>query len=282
MPHTHLTLKAAKTTRNDEFYTPMEEIEAELNEYDFTDKIVYTNCDNPEKSNFSKWFMEHFKEKKLKKYISTFYGDDPYVYIYDGETETRVKISNGSYDSDDVKPYLNEADIIVTNPPFSKIKDFIPFILNNNKDMIFLGPVMIVGYYSVRDYIISDRLHSGYNNKTIKRKGHSVEFETEDGEVKQAIALWYTTLPIKREEYVLTETYEEGKYEFYDEGVYTGYLNVDRARKIPKDYDEPMGVPISFIQYIDRNVWNILKIEKPNKIKGKEIFSRMLIQKKKE
>lgn len=129
-------LHSAKNNKNDEFYTQLEDIEKEMVNYVpfFEGKVVYCNCDDYRKSNFTKCFKDNFEYLKLKKLICTNYdnGDGAWKYEYDGENEIITQLEgNGSFDSEECVKILNEADVVVTNPPFSKIRQFFNTLVNN-------------------------------------------------------------------------------------------------------------------------------------------------------
>ena len=133
-------LQRARREKNDEFYTQYEDIEKELSHYDvehFRGKVVYCPCDDIW-SNFWKYFFDNFKRLQLWKLIASHYEKDAAevkAYIFDGQTIEEVIIpGNGDFRSEAVEPFWQEADVIVTNPPFSLFREFIAKIMSYNKD----------------------------------------------------------------------------------------------------------------------------------------------------
>ena len=123
-------LHTAKVNKNDEFYTRYEDIEKEVIHYkdELKGKYIYCNCDDYRISNFVKYFKDNFKELGLRKLVATNYSidaDDSWYYelTEDGEKIEKLK-GNGSFDSMECRKFLEECDIVITNPPFSKLNDF--------------------------------------------------------------------------------------------------------------------------------------------------------------
>ena len=128
-------LTVAKNVKNDEFYTFMPDIEIELGNYEgyFRGKTVYCNCDDPEQSNFWRYFYKRFDELGLKGLISTHYTPDKSSYRLDvwrdtftGRMQEPVRRDihgDGDFRSEECVQVLREADVVVTNPPFSLFKE---------------------------------------------------------------------------------------------------------------------------------------------------------------
>lgn len=126
-------LHKAKTTKNDEFYTMLADIEKELIHY--KDQLegmwVYSPCDDYRWSNFKKYFVDNFQDLKLKHYTSTCYdiGEGAWRYDYDGENETITQLEgNGDFRSEECTQIMKDCDIVITNPPFSLFRDFIKWL----------------------------------------------------------------------------------------------------------------------------------------------------------
>lgn len=140
---TKATLDLAKYNKKDEFYTLYKDIEKELSYYTkhFKNKIVYCNCDNPKYSNFWKYFYNNFKRLHLKKLIATYYNPNGNVcaWEYEGNDKTlsvTPLLGNGDFASDECIKYLKQADIVVTNPPFSKFREYIALLTKYHKKFI--------------------------------------------------------------------------------------------------------------------------------------------------
>lgn len=246
-------LHAAKTAKNDEFYTRFDDINFEINLAEhgyrpfFKDKVVYCNCDDPEESNFWKFFKARFNGLKLKKLISTHYdqeGKSSYKLEYDGERVVKTELEgNGDFRSPECVELLKESDVVVTNPPFSLFRDFIGLLMEYNKKFAIIGNMNAITYKEVFPLIKENKIWLGYSQPKI--------FIQPDGsEKKFGNILWYTNLDIpKRHEPMLLgwkfeKGLEMGIYQKYDN--YDAY-NVDKVCQIPRDYDGVLGVPITFL-----------------------------------
>lgn len=248
-------LHAAKTAKNDEFYTRFDDINFEINLAEhgyrpfFKDKVVYCNCDDPEESNFWKFFKARFNGLKLKRLISTHYdkeGKSSYKLEYDGERVVKTELEgDGDFRSPECVELLKESDIIVTNPPFSLFRDFIGLLMEYNKKFAIIGNKNAITYKEVFPLIKENKVWLGYSSPN--------EFITPNGEItKQVNGLcrWFTNLEIpKRHEPMLLgwkfeKGLEMGIYQKYDN--YDAY-NVDKVCQIPRDYDGVLGVPITFL-----------------------------------
>ena len=246
-------LHAAKTAKNDEFYTTFSSINEEINTNEhgyrpfFKDQVVYCNCDDPEESNFWKFFKAVFKAYGIKKLISTHYtqdGSSSYKLEYDGERVIKTELEgNGDFRSSECVELLKESDIVVTNPPFSLFRDFIGLLMEYNKKFAIIGNMNAITYKEVFPLIKENKMWLGYSQPKI--------FIQPDGsEKKFGNILWYTNLDIpKRHEPMLLgwkfeKGLEMGIYQKYDN--YDAY-NVDKVCQIPRDYDGVLGVPITFL-----------------------------------
>ncbi len=204
MPNTHLT--QAKSAKNDEFYTQYHYIEKEVNAYIeynpdvFEDKIIFLPCDDPEWSNFTKYFAQNFEKLKLKKLISTSYALESKKYKGGYQTtlfekrspkfdkqKTRIKgkiftltkdktgdnridindldwqylEGDGDFRSKEVKKLRDESDIIITNPPFSLFREFLAWIVNAKKQFLIIGTMNAVTCKEVFPLIKQDQMWLG-------------------------------------------------------------------------------------------------------------------------
>lgn len=248
-------LHAAKVAKNDEFYTRFEDINFEINLVEhgyrpfFKDKVVYCNCDDPEESNFWKFFKARFSGLKLKKLISTHYdqeGRSSYKLEYDGERVVKSELDgNGDFRSSECVELLKESDIVVTNPPFSLFREFVALLMKYEKKFVIIGNKNAITYKEIFPLIKDNKVWLGYTSPN--------EFIIPGGEItKQVTGLcrWFTNLeiPKRHEPMLLGGSYEKGskkgmfpKYDNYDA------INVDRVCDIPEDYNGVMGVPITFL-----------------------------------
>ncbi|MGL4950843.1 MAG: adenine-specific methyltransferase EcoRI family protein [Mycoplasma sp.] len=250
-------LHSAKATKNDEFYTQLEDIELELKYYKkhFEGKIVYCNCDNPEWSNFYKFFENYFRVFGLKKLITTHYteGSNSYKLELNGFNETPIKTplnGDGDFRSEECKEIMKEVDIVVTNPPFSLFRKYIAQLIKYDKKFLIIGSDNALTYKEIFPLIKNNLMWKGFSRpQTFKTK--------EDIFQKFGNISWYTNLThFKRvEELYLIEEYDENSYQKYDN---FDAINVDAIRDIPKDYDGCIGVPITFLDNHNPEQFEIL------------------------
>lgn len=264
-------LARAKNAKNDEFYTRLEDIESEISMHpdyvrQFKDKVVFCNCDDPEWSNFHLFFRQHFQQLGLKKLITTHYNQDgspSYKLEWNGEMlgddcvnmiKTPLK-GNGDFRSEECVEILKSADIVVTNPPFSIAReDFIPLLYQYEKQFIIIGDLNWVSYKTVFPLFKENKMFFGYSN--VK------SFRTPSGEFQKfGNKVWFTNLDIDKhhEGIILTKNYNgnEDKYPKYDN---YDAINVNKVKDIPKDYFEPMGVPITYLSEHSPEQFEILGI----------------------
>ena len=278
-------LNAAKATKNDEFYTRLEDINAEMIHYEehFKDKIIFMNCDDPEWSNFWRYFHLEFERLGLKKIISTHYESgevQTYKLEYEGgddmnfEAGTKTPLKqNGDFRSPECVELLKEADIVITNPPFSIAREeFVPLLFEHKKDFLIIGDLNWITYKNIFPLLKDNKMWLGYNS--VKK------FKEPDGSYRSfGNKTWFTNLDIKKRHEEIETTYLYSKKdELYPE-LYPKYVNYDAIEisnisTIPMDYEGVMGVPITFLckhnpqQYII--VGNSLELcEKMSKIANK-------------
>lgn len=290
---------AARKNKDDEFYTRLEDISEELNNYKkhFKDKIVLCNCDDPEWSNFWIFLHQNFEEFGLKKLISTHYNKDgspSYVMEYTGGNDVDPKDwhqrslkGNGDFASDECVELLKEADIIASNPPFSIAREaFIPLLFENDKKFIIIGDLNWISYKTVFPLFKENKMWLGYN--------YVKSFVRPNGEIQKfGNKLWFTNLDIPKRHTSLIPTL---KYEFANHPeLYQKYdnydaINVDKVKDIPYDYYGPMGVPITFIDKYNPDEFEIIgqmantSTDDYNKgypfINGERLYARIIIKRK--
>ena len=301
-------LTKAKKAKNDEFYTQYHDIEKEIQAYldfnpdVFKDKTVLLPCDDPEWSNFTKYFAQNFERFGLKKLISTSYAAEskklsiPYqpslfeiespqfdkkktavkgkIFILD-RTHNNQKLDinalqwhylkgDGDFRSAEVTALRDEADFIITNPPFSLFREFLAWIMDGRKKCVIIGNMNAITYKETFKYIQNNELWIGTTPITGSRwfevKG---EFENKfmeiiDGKKMVPIkAIWFTNIDHgKRHQPLSLMTMEENlKFSRHKEIRQNGYQKYDNydaievpfTDAIPSDYTGVMGVPISFL-----------------------------------
>ena len=304
-------LARAQRAKNDEFYTQYQDIERELQAYInydpdlFRDKTVLLPCDDPEWSEFTRYFAQRFGELGLRKLISTSYAPDskrlstpcqPTLFELDApqydpdKTNVRGKIftlsedithdgkvdladlqwsymeGDGDFRSEEVCRLRDETDIIVTNPPFSLLGEFVDWIFETKKQFLIIGNKNAITYKNIFPRIATNEMWSGFRNwsggmwfETIDEK----DFDRIDNGVKMknVSSIWYTNLEHGRrheelklmtiEENLRYSRHKEIKGKSFEE-AYPRYDNYDAIEvgftdAIPSDYDGVMGVPISFL-----------------------------------
>lgn len=235
-------LGAAKLAKDDEFYTRIETVEAELKHYwqQLKGERVYLNCDDPRISKFWQYLYEHFDAIGLASLTATNYGDDAQMWIYDGTRIIKEKLyGDGSYDSNECLAILDNSDLVITNPPFSLFRDFIDALMDSGKDFLVIGSFLATTYVSFFDRIMNGDIKIGFNSASTK-------FDRPDGSEKAANIAWFTTLDIdnKKPFIPLTKSFSSDDYPTYDN---YDAIEVAKVKDIPLDYDGLMGVPITYL-----------------------------------
>lgn len=282
-------LQLAKENKNDEFYTKISDIEEELRHYrwHFKGKVVFCNCDDPEFSNFYKYFYLNFEFLGLKKLITTHYekGSSSYKIEYLGHssqaTQTPLK-GDGDFGSEECVKILKESDIVVTNPPFSLFAEYVDVLIKNNKDFLIIGPLGAVSYKNFSQLLKDNKAWLGVNS--VK------EFDQPDGTVKKfGNIIWFTNLAHHKQnkELILWKTYK-GNEQDYPKLDNFDAIFVDKVVNIPVDYEDLMCVPISFVQHLNPNQFRVIGNEYDLKVsngrfylKNKRLFPKLVIAKKK-
>lgn len=255
-------LAAAKRAKNDEFYTQRVDIENELCHYadHFRGKTVYCNCDDPTWSEFWRFFVRNFKPWGLKKLIATHYEPDAQNYSYKLELEPDadgtfsvqkepVKTPlpcNGDFRSAACVELLQEADIVVTNPPFSLFREYVAQLMEYGKKFIVIGSKNAITYKEFFPYLKDNLVWLGHNASHGSMKfsvtvGGSADFPVP--------AFWYTNLdiPKRHEPLDLRGNYYRGNEDQYPHYDNYDAIEVSKTTDIPCDYYGTMGVPISFL-----------------------------------
>lgn len=278
----HKNLRTAKTSKKDEFYTQLSVIEKELKHYkeQFKDKVVYCNCDDPRVSNFFHYFSYNFEKLGLKILITTCYKNqnpdlfsqhdiEKAIYLeYEGDKkgnnvpdpeEIGIKHlkGDGDFRSRECIELLKQADIVVTNPPFSLFREYVAQLVDYDKKFLIIGNVNAITYKEIFKLIKENKLwlgpsiHSGDrefgvpDDYPLTAAGHRI-----DSEGKKYIRVkgvrWFTNLDYKErhEDLILYKKYNPQEYPMYDN---YNAINVDKTKEIPSDYSGSMGVPITYL-----------------------------------
>lgn len=241
-------LHKAKRAKNDEFYTRYDDIEAEIKHYipHLNDKVIYCNCDTPA-SNFYKYFNDNFEAFNLKKLIVTGLKDKGgiiYQRTRDNVTEGIFE-GDGGYSSPECLEFLKEADIVITNPPFSLFRDYVKTLMDYDKKFLIIGNANAVTNKNIFPYIKNGDIFVRTSNGKTQ---FAMYFFNENGEEKGVPSVWLTNLDSKHlyKTLELTKTYSPDKYP-----TYANYpaIEVGCIKDIPMDYKGIMGVPISILLF---------------------------------
>jgi hypothetical protein len=258
-------LHSAKKEKNDEFYTLYDDIKKEVEEYkvQLKDKIIYCNCDVPESSSFWKYLSDNFTYYNLKKLISSHYNPNGNSYKLEISSDINNKIittktqliENGDFRTDECVEILKQADIVITNPPFSLFREYIAQLMEYDKKFLILGNNNAITYKDIFTYIKANRMWLGYtSNKTMffqlsddYEKWNYIKDDKKYGNVP-AIS-WFTNLDNKKRHIDLIRNVLYKKYNEVDYPKYDNYdaINIDKVANIPVDYFGCMGVPITYL-----------------------------------
>ena len=272
MPQHNDKLVGAKRRGDDEFYTPREMIEAELQHYPaalFKDKRILCNCDDPLKSHFFRYFADNFGKLKLRRVVglrfdaSALFGKlppsrwqfpsdqntPPYKQTLFTDKSGKRRITGmvdlppgdtGGFDDREGMRQLKACDIVVTNPPFSRFRDFIGLLMARKKKFVIIGNISAMAYKDVFPLIHSGKIWLGAG----RCKGN---FERPRGGEAKAPSCWFTNLPHTqrdRPDIPLTAKYSAKDYPTCDNYA---AIEVQKVKDIPADYHGEMGVPVTFL-----------------------------------
>jgi hypothetical protein len=282
-------LSEAKKAKKDEFYTQLSDIENELKHYKkhFKDKVVYCNCDDPRVSNFFHYFSYNFEKLGLKKLIATCYknqdmdlfsqnNSEQAIYLeYTGDkngnnipdpNEIGIKKlkGDGDFRSAECVELLKQADIVVTNPPFSLFREYVGQLIEHDKKFVIVGHQNAITYKEIFPLIKDNKLWLGYGFKG--GAGHFINEHYEDyatatdrkeGMIRVSGVHWFTNLEINKrhEDLILYKNYTPKEYPKYDN---YDAIEVSKTKDIPIDYDGVMGVPITFMDKYSPDQFEIL------------------------
>ena len=268
-------LHKAKDSKKDEFYTQLSDIERELKYYKhhFKDKVVYCNCDDPRVSNFFHYFSYNFEKLGLKKLITTCYKSQSMDLFSQNDSEQAILLEytgdkNGNFVPDPneigIKPLkgdgdfrskesidlLTQADIIVTNPPFSLFREYIAQLIEYDKKFLIIGNINAISYKECFEQIKNNKMWLGYNCARHFAKPDGSMYET-------ARSFWYTNLDIakRHEDLILYKNYNEEEYPKYDN---YDAIEVSKTKDIPINYKGVMGLPITFLDKHNPKQFEIL------------------------
>jgi len=294
-------LTKAKAAKKDEFYTQLTDIEKELQHYKkhFKGKAVFCNCDDPKESNFWKYFENNFEFLGLRSLVSTHYSLQGPSYKITRDSKACVISSledNGDFRSEECVALLKQADIVVTNPPFSLFRDYVAQLVDHGKKFLIVGHQNAITYRECFKIIKENKMWLGFGfrggavhfiNKHYK--DYASASDHKDGMIRVSGVQWFTNLDHdkRHEDLLLDKKYTPKEYPKYDN---YDAINVDKTKDIPIDYEGVMGVPITFLDKFNPNQFEIIgqmvttKVDEFNYgypyVKGKKIYARILIKRR--
>lgn len=318
-------LSQAKSAKNDEFYTQYHDIQKEMNAYIdfnpdvFRGKTVLLPCDDPEWSNFTRFFAQNFQELGIKKLISTSYAPNSKVgeishqptlfeiespNFDDVKTRENGKIftlstdktgdgvinfedlewsyleGNGDFRSTEIKALRDEADLVITNPPFSKFREFLSWIVEADKSFVIIGNMNAITYKEVFPLIKDNQLWlgaTGNGSDMVFRVPEGFEVRATDREKAARLgyvgdytrlgnSCWFTnidhgrrheplSLMSRKENIKFNKCLQGNDYQKYDN---YDALEIPRTDSIPSDFEGVMGVPISFLSKYNPDQFEVL------------------------
>jgi len=313
-------LHKAKDKKKDEFYTQLEDIQKEVKYYKeyFKDKVVYCNCDDPRVSNFFHFFSYNFEKLGLKKLIATCYKNQDADLFSTNQSEKAVYLEytgdknnnhipdieeigikelkgDGDFRSQESIELLKQADIVVTNPPFSLFREYVAQLIEFDKKFLIIGNVNSITYKEIFKLIKENKIwlgasiHSGDREFQVPQdyplnaSGSRID-ENGNKYIRVKGVRWFTNMDYKElhQDMILYKTYTPEEYPTYDN---YDAINVDITKDIPMDYTGIMGVPITFLDKYNPEQFEIVRFRKGNdekdlSINGKCPYFRILIKNK--
>lgn len=321
-------LHKAKRAKADEFYTQLSDIENECKHYweHFKGKTILCNCDDPRVSNFFRYFSLNFEHLGLKKLIATCYknqdidlfsqeSSEKAVYIIyegdkngnrqvdDNELEVKELQGDGDFRSKECIELLKEADIVVTNPPFSLFREYVAQLIEYEKKFLIIGNKNAITYKEIFKLIKENKMWIGSmpmsndllfrlpkeaSEELVNTKKQGSAYRIVNGEILgRSSSIWFTNLDHKKrhEELILYKNYTPEEYPKYDN---YDAIEVKKTAEIPMNYNGVMGVPITFLDKYNPEQFEILGLDdhrvqwrgRGPEINGKCVYRRIIIKKK--
>lgn len=296
----------------------------------FRGKVIYCNCDDPYESEFFKYFTRKFNNFNLEKLIATSYVNSPIQgkqlnllnviglakQINNNKHPYRIAITevddkhaddidyllrnkrnvltllkgDGDFRSPECVELLRQADVVVTNPPFSLFREYVAQLIEYRKGFVIIGNTNAITYKEIFKLFQQDKIRTGYTNFNVGmffivpsnwERFHHID-ENGNKIVRVSTSSWFTNLEVEkhRQNIKLYEEYNPKKYPKYDN---YDAINVNIYTDIPKDYDGAIGVPITFLDKYNPKQFKIIKFRKgdDNKdlaINGKYPYFRIIVQ----
>ena len=324
-----VALIAAKKAKKDEFYTQRVDIENELKHYKahFRDKVVLCNCDDPRESEFFKYFVENFERLGLKRLVATCYKsqdvdlfsqgkcEKAICQVYEGDMNGNMTLDDnevgvrelkgdGDFRSKECIEILKEADIVVTNPPFSLFREYVAQLIKYEKKFLIIGNKNALTYAETFPLIMQNKMWIGvtpmsreiyfnvpqsYIDEAISQGKDRTVVIRDGSYVARSPSIWFTNLDHQKrhEKLPLYKKFIAGEFERYDN---YNAININKTEDIPYDYNGVMGVPITFMDKYNPGQFEILGLDRYIEdnpkyghrftIGGKETYARILIRRK--
>lgn len=321
-------LRAANRNKKDEFYTQLSDIENELKHYKkhFKGKTVLCNCDDPRVSNFFHYFAYNFEHLGLRRLITTCYKNQERDLFSQNNSERAIWLEyfgdkngnlvpdpeeigihhfegDGDFRSKECIELLKQADIVVTNPPFSLFREYVAQLVEFEKKFVIVGHQNAISYREIFPLIMNNKLWLGYGFKggaahfISKYRDTASAGNHKEGMIRVSGVNWFTNLeiPKRHEDLILYKKYSSEEYPKFDN---YDAINVDKTADIPEDYDGVMGVPITFLDKYNPEQFEIIDAigrysmtkgptpETQGKyltdVNGQHKFARILIRRRKE
>lgn len=282
-------LNNAKAGKKDEFYTELTDIEKELRHYKdhFKGKTIFCNCDDPRVSNFFHYFSHKFEDLELKKLITTCYKNQERDLFSTNKSEKAIWLEyngdkngdrvpnpeeigihklkgDGDFRSPESIGLLSQADIIVTNPPFSLFREYVAQLIEHDKKFIIVGHQNALTYKEIFPLIKENKVWLGYGFNggaahfiNTQYEDYATAGDHKEGKIRVSGVHWFTNLDTRKrhEDLILYKTYNEKDYPTYDN---YDAIEVSKTKDIPADYKGVMGVPITFMDKYNPDQFEII------------------------
>lgn len=304
MPNNNRSLNMAKRRKNDEFLTRIQDIEKEMDNYanELRGKVIYLPCDRPNRSAFWEYFHRNFYRLGLKAIVSThnYPNHRSFVAWYTGDYDAnpnryKMHLMDGDGDmfSEECLHIMDQCDVVITNPPFSNYRRLFKTITEKNKEFMLVTNVSETVCNGVFQHIVSGEAHVGLNE---------VCWFEKEGQRVHVPCVWLTSYKKQKPDFKTYGKYIPSRYPKLDN---FDAILVSKCAEIPYDYDGLMAVPVSFIQKLNPDQYELVwvcgswtKANTPQQIKneigydgsifgngapvinGTRIFSRLLIRRR--
>lgn len=325
---TNKGLHGARAAKKDEFYTQLSDIERELRHYraHFKDKVVYCNADDPRVSNFFHYFSYNFEKLGLKKLITTCYKSQQRDLFSQNDSEQAIYLEyhgdrkgnnvpdpaeigighlegDGDFRSAECIELLKQADIVVTNPPFSLFREYVGQLMEYDKQFLIIGHQNAITYKEIFPLIREEKLWLGYGFK--RNMAHfmssyedtAADLDHREGMIRVSGVQWFTNMDLakRHDDLILYRAYDPEQYPEYDN---YDAIEVSKTKDIPVDFGGAMGVPITFLNKHNPEQFEILSCndirktpsvpfkdhglikDKDSAINGKPTYVRIVIRNK--